>query len=262
MQVRLDLSSSRAKIARANVHLQSLIVEAESVVHQRHPFSGRFVRAPQDGCWTLMMRSGDFNEPQLGVIFGDFIHNLRSALDYIITALVDASPGAVLNTGHQFPIFDTAAAYDARVHRYLQGITVGRDEVRRVQPFNAVEPHHDMLFAIQFFSNSDKHRVISQYYPTLHLVDEARVSPDAGIVHREVFNPPNQWRPGEEFPLIRVCYDPPRATSPAFTGNVTVIVYFGAPALAQDDPARAIPIGGLQDVSNHVAAIVDSFENL
>lgn len=262
MPIGLNLSGSREKVSRANVHLESLLREVEQVQNERKPFTGKLVRDGAEGCWAVILRADNFNEPQLGVILGDFIHNLRSALDYIITGLVNASPGAELNNRHQFPIFDDPQNYADRAPRMLEGITVGLEEVRRVQPFNGAEAHHEPLFAIQFFSNSDKHRVISQYYPVLHLIDQARLLPDAGIIRRELMNPPAQWRPGEEFPILRVCYAPPYPADTRFEGNVTVIVHFGAQGLPQHGQAFGIPIGGLRGVSDHVTAIIDSFERL
>ena len=43
-------------------------------------------------------------EPRFGIIVGDIMHNLRSALDYIVTALVNQSRTR-LTTSHQFPIY-------------------------------------------------------------------------------------------------------------------------------------------------------------
>lgn len=61
----------------------------------------------ETGWFRLLIRFKD--EPEefdLSVIVGDIFHNLRSALDYIVTALVDVSPGAKLTRKHQFIVFD------------------------------------------------------------------------------------------------------------------------------------------------------------
>ena len=104
MPLNLDLSGSVAKIARANEHLEALKAEVEAINRERNPYPVRIERKGNSSTYSLMLCAGEFHEPRLGVILGEAIHDLRSALDYIIVALAEKS-GAPLTSGHQFPIF-------------------------------------------------------------------------------------------------------------------------------------------------------------
>jgi hypothetical protein len=68
----------------------------------------------------VILRAGEFHQPRLGVILGEAIHDLRSALDYIIGALAEKS-GATLTSGHQFPIFSEKGDYLAKIPRFALG---------------------------------------------------------------------------------------------------------------------------------------------
>lgn len=71
--------------------------------------------------------------PEVCAIVGDLMHNLRCALDYIVTALVNAS-GTKLARKHQFPIFTDENRFREEVlssdlrpnpRGCLRGITIG-----------------------------------------------------------------------------------------------------------------------------------------
>jgi len=97
----------------------------------------------------------------LGVIVGDFLHNLRCVLDQLVWQLV------VLNGGkpgdhNQFPIFDTPDAYKKKAGRYLRGVAADhRALIETFQPYHVgVEARYHNLAVLRDLSNIDKHRFV------------------------------------------------------------------------------------------------------
>lgn len=174
MTLSLDLSASDAKIARAEEHFQCLKRELDLATEKRHPYTLRSEFDPQTGWCIVFLRNMKVREPRLASIAGDYIHNLRSALDYIVTALVDITPKLQLTTNHQFPLYDDAGTYATKV--WTMGETVGRGPLRGLKDgltiFEPFQPYHtqpdpdaDPLAQLQRLSNADKHRQILGYYP-------------------------------------------------------------------------------------------------
>src|SRR5665213_3938452 len=112
----LDLSQSRAKVARAREHSEALEAEAHRVTTERNPYSAWVGKIDPDTGWcSVFLKHNEFPpEYRLGIIVGDLMHNLRSALDYIVAALVEKSPGVDL-TRQQFPIFLDKTEYEKQV---------------------------------------------------------------------------------------------------------------------------------------------------
>src|SRR5579872_1117311 len=146
MPLGLDLSQSDAKIARARVHLESLKGEIAAFIVQRKPYS-RYLGEidPETGwCSIFIKKTADIPEHTLGIIVGDVVHNLRSALDYIVVGLVAKSPPTRLAGKHQFPIYSDRQKYLVGVGTdttalpggALGGIVHGLKEIWDVQPFH------------------------------------------------------------------------------------------------------------------------------
>lgn len=124
--------------------------EPESAAFQ-HRIYVRFVVKPNIVRW--------------GLLFGDGVHNLRSALDHLVYALAVRETG--LNPPPkfgvlQFPIRDDLTKWtdnDDRLHGLSQPM---RAFIKSVQPFQAEpqHPHSDRLWTLSEFDNADKHRAI------------------------------------------------------------------------------------------------------
>lgn len=260
MGLGLDLSNSEAKIARANEHLEALNHEVDAVLEQRKPYTARLDFDKNTCCYSLTLCSQYFAEPRLGIILGDFVHNLRSALDYIIVALVGSNSSATLSDGNQFPIFDDACNYATGSGRMLKGVLHGRTEIVGLQPFNRTPPQHDPLFLLNFFSNTDKHRIVSEYYPVLGPLSGG-IAPKEGMVRQEVFEPPQMWRANHEMIIAKVWYVAP-APQVHFKGELSVQIHFAAPAFGKHAKGFAVSLSTFKDMSEHVAMIVDAFKAL
>jgi hypothetical protein len=256
----LDLSGSRAKIARANEHLEALQCEVKAINEKRNPYRIRLDRDGNSSTYSLVLVGGEFREPRLGVILGDAVHNLRSALDYIVVALVEKCR-VTLTTRHQFPIFSDARNYLAKAPDMLAGITFALSDIAAFQPFTQLTPRYDPLFVIGYFSNADKHRIISDYVPIMESWDRAFIKPVPISVQQ--FAPPNYLRPQQEFVAARLTFAKPiNLIEIDFRSEITVSPYFGTPAFGKVTKGLGAPTGFFKHASKHIAMIVDAFEAL
>lgn len=111
-----------------------------------------------------------------GVMLGDAIHNLRSALDLLIWQLVLLDTGKPGTGENQFPICDTGASYwsgtkerPSMRERRLRGVSDAHKAViDEEQPYRTWTPPsvNRPLSVLRDLSNHDKHRLI-------HLTDFA-----------------------------------------------------------------------------------------
>jgi hypothetical protein len=101
--------------------------------------------------------------PAWGILVGDFIHNLRSALDHLVWQLViheTGNPPPTFDT--QFPIFQTEAGYKTRGEQVrLKGVGANAKAlIKTLQPFSTGEGTNSPLWHLHELSNFDKHRRI------------------------------------------------------------------------------------------------------
>lgn len=106
--------------------------------------------------WQLQVE-GDPTHP---VIVGETIQNVRTALDYLIYALVLQTRGRKPREMTQFPISSTAG--DLFRHRYQISELPGelRRRIRKLQPYQSQSQRSDTLTLIRRLSNADKHRLL------------------------------------------------------------------------------------------------------
>lgn len=102
----------------------------------------------------------------LGIILGDIVHNLRSALDHVTWQMVRHGRSPHLTpsqiTQVQFPIHDSSIEFDNNRERRLRGVgAVQESIVKRYQPYQRGARASDHPFALlQRLSNLDKHQDI------------------------------------------------------------------------------------------------------
>ena len=214
----LDLGPSKAKLARAREHAETLVREAREGIGQQATHTVRITPVdPESGWHKIAIVPEKIEKPRLSVILGDVIHNLRSALDYVIPPLVEAS-GAKLSTRHEFPIFLDSGDYAAQVGTKLKAS--GKGPLRHIehglvtiadwQPYNCQgNPETDPLWGVHRFSNADKHRQLTAfgYVPMGELT--LKTSTGARIVERDLIEEIDDWQPDAELPFGRVRYAPP-----------------------------------------------------
>jgi hypothetical protein len=163
----VDLTGVQGKLRRAEAHLRTL---HEAVVAYLGPalemVSYPCVEPVGVSFYALV------NEPppvDLGVILGDFVHNLRSALDHLMWQVV-IMRGATPGRWTQYPIYDTPAEFERRVTRPAaegkKSPMLGCPPwvvawIETGQPYQQPEEGKVHTLAIlRDFSNTDKHQVL------------------------------------------------------------------------------------------------------
>ena len=271
MTLNLDLASAKAKVARASELLD--VLERDLPIHlsQNGPYAVRFSLDQNTGwceVWLVPSNRGDY---RFSLLFGDFIHNLRCALDYIVTALVIAS-GAQLTTKHQFPIYRQEASYIKDVGPFgspnpkglLGNVTHGVGLIESWQPYKlqqqGVDPRDDPLWHVHRFANADKHREIAAFLPVpVGAIDVAyngiKVKDDPVLTF-----PPN-WSPDQEYIIHRMRFDPPDAYNLRATGRLTINAGFSTAPFGAE-PLHAVAINKIRATCDHVAMLVNLFETI
>src|SRR5690349_16309366 len=139
----LDLEGCWAKIERAREHLEPFKREMDEAAEQ-HPFRAVTHFDPNTGIARYGIQQVLPSSLRIAVMAGEIIHNLRSALDYIVFLLAKAN-NVTPTRWHQFPIYADPSEYAGSVgtdpHEPkvdwgpLQGITIGAYTVYEAQPF-------------------------------------------------------------------------------------------------------------------------------
>jgi hypothetical protein len=159
----LDLTGVLLKLGRANTHLEALHAEIRAY-WEREPYGLRPKLDAKAGQYSLHVEIEEPAPLRWSVIVGDFIHNLRSALDHLACQLVLVSGGTNIDSA-QFPIF-TREPTSGRPLAAWQRMTDGMStriikEVRRIQPYTAGDTAKETALGIlNALSNEDKHKLL------------------------------------------------------------------------------------------------------
>lgn len=143
---RLRLSRAKFHMTELDEHFRSYCRSAEMTYHSE----------VADTPWQLQVEG----DPTHAVIVGETIQNIRTALDYLIYALVLHTQGRKPRKRTQFPISTTAG--DLFRTRYQISELPGelRRRIRKLQPYQAKGQRSDTLSLIRDLSNADKHRLL------------------------------------------------------------------------------------------------------
>jgi hypothetical protein len=142
------------------VWLNEAMIEEKAITffRQRDPDSGYF--------HFVVETLPDTPRFRWGLMLGEIVHSLRSALDALAYALADLdSPGRGDDHVTQFPIYLLGTKRfwkDDLIRRQIQHIALPhRQMIERVQPYQTSKPARDNALALlQRLSNTDKHRGI------------------------------------------------------------------------------------------------------
>jgi len=165
------LADFRLKLNRANAHLHALQREVDAWFEQ-HPYgvTGKYDAGPPEK-YVLYLRFFEELPREWGLLIGDFVHNARSALDYLAWQLVQANHGTPTRRT-QFPI--VLSPFDWPDRNGAPRLTGASDRhiamVERLQPYHRVDSAFGYSFArltfqeplavLSVLSNEDKHRVL------------------------------------------------------------------------------------------------------
>ena len=113
--------------------------------------------------WAEWVLESDLDYTEAALLMGDFIHNLRAAMDHAIWAITPKHIQETKPTEVAFPLRSTEKSYTAwaKSRRQWYGPTVF-EVLKSSQPFNAVGTGKlHPLHILQFLSNTDKHQLLN-----------------------------------------------------------------------------------------------------
>ncbi|MGD0855414.1 MAG: hypothetical protein ABSA18_06375 [Dehalococcoidia bacterium] len=148
------------KIERAAEHIHSLD-EVLCLWRNSKPFTCRGQPYPNQPAYVYTIEMLDI-PGYWGVVVGDVLHNLHSALDNIVWQL------ALINHARPysrtaFPIWNmNSASARADINRLLQHVpNDARQVIESLQPYIAPNPTFHPLWVLHELSDCDKHRIIT-----------------------------------------------------------------------------------------------------
>ncbi|EHB48608.1 hypothetical protein MycrhDRAFT_5449 [Mycolicibacterium rhodesiae JS60] len=113
--------------------------------------------------WAEWVLESDLDYTESALLMGDFIHNLRGALDHAVWAITPQHVQETRPTEVAFPLRSTEKSYTtwAKNRREWYGPAVF-EALKSSQPFNAVGTGKlHPLHILQFLSNTDKHQLLN-----------------------------------------------------------------------------------------------------
>lgn len=162
MTNKASLAACTAKLDRAVEHLDTLRSEQRAYMESSPlKVTSRFDSAT--GWWSFYVSCQRISLRYSNIV-GDCVHNLRSALDQLVTQLVIANDQQPTSQ-HQFPITRDAKDFLGQAKNRLKGLS---DEHRAIiesaQPYNTRDDgsgRPQALVVLNDLSNRDKHRLIN-----------------------------------------------------------------------------------------------------
>jgi hypothetical protein len=157
----IDLAGCRAKIKRAHELTEALeeeIPPEEKVARPRLPLSAEI----ESASGYYVFRVADIPEDfylRIGVIVGEVVHNLRTALDYLFGQIAGYYVGEVPSEGVEgieFPIEDTSLGFSEKQRIAPEIPTAIWTVIEEAQPYNG----GDFLNLLRILSDEDKHGVL------------------------------------------------------------------------------------------------------
>ncbi len=126
-----------AKVERADEHIRTLNTEIAVFVRENYRFVSESDHAGLQH--TVNIVGPDVLPTRFGVITGEVVHQLRSGLDHLVTALyLTNGSSRVPQRDHQFPICDTLASYQAAVKNgMIRGVALSAAKL-----IDACQPYH------------------------------------------------------------------------------------------------------------------------
>ena len=151
-----------AKMVRAREHLETL--HAEARVFFESTKRNFILKSNGNEAWIGHYIEGGVPPIRFGVLLGDCVFNIRSALDNLICGyLRSRNPHAQCDCS-QFPIFSRAEEWDNHYKVHLKGVEPAIQQmIRDLQPCFRMSsvPEQDPLSVLNVLSNSDKHRAVN-----------------------------------------------------------------------------------------------------
>ncbi len=195
------LNGARKKVVRAEEHLRALNDVVESFI-KRKSYRPIEDRDPKTGTQRRYAVLTEQPPPEIPLVIGDVVHNLRSALDHGIFEVASRHASRPLThrqeEGLSFPIFSNAAKFNrsSGVKRTMELLPTNVQEfIKGQQPYNTPPSSrrarvNDLLCVLQTMWNADKHRSLLVTAAVVGMPFVERIYDIPEGVHR--FGPPVQ----------------------------------------------------------------------
>ena len=214
MLAQASLHGPRAKLRRAEEHLEALDAEAQAYA-EREPCSVTREREPQKGWQVAYFHVHEPPPIRLGIILGDFFYNLRSCLDHLTWQLV-VLDGGTPGDHTAFPVIRKPGNWKSGGGGALKG--VGKDHVDAIealQPYpTRNDPRSGALDVVDTCCNRDKHKTLHPAFTVLDPRPEALVVRSKPLVAVNVeVHYPGAGKPledGAEFARLRITTPEPQ----------------------------------------------------
>jgi hypothetical protein len=156
------MESVDAKMVRAKEHLDTL--HAEAVVFFEST-KRKFILKSDDQEARIVHYIEDSIPPiRLGVLLGECVFNMRSALDNLVCGLIRTADSHAPCKGTEFPICSDETRWGNNWRQYLKGVEPAAQKmIRDLQPCFRMPaaPKDDPLSILNVLCNSDKHRAVT-----------------------------------------------------------------------------------------------------
>ncbi len=156
------MESVDAKMVRAKEHLDTL--HAEAGVYFESTKRNFILKSNGQEAWIVHYIEGSIPPIRLGVLMGECVFNIRSALDNLVCGLIRTADSHAPCKGTQFPICFAQEQWERNWQKYLKGVEpAAQTMIRDFQPCfrMSAAPENDPLSILNVLCNSDKHRAVT-----------------------------------------------------------------------------------------------------
>jgi hypothetical protein len=144
-----------------------------------HPFTPSLI-GEGDGVYILRVWEDEPQPPELAVATGEWLYNVRSALDYVVWATAAHETGVIPPPDEvqlQYPIYDTEETWNRNLYRLKHLAEHHRSMLKTMQPFNSnVDANY--LGWINRLARIDRHRHLNHMTAYLAEVEPVFAVPD------------------------------------------------------------------------------------
>lgn len=248
-----------AKIQRASSHLEALYAEVRTFVESEPKPHGFVSKVDvETSRYIALVRIYRPPPVEFSLIAGDFIQNLRAALDHLVWQMVKAN-GQTPGNRNAFPIFDQRPSNKRgnrdreRWNAMTRGLHPAAERfIELCQPYNGPDgPRAHSLAALRRLSNEDKHRTLLAAYNAIESRPDRFDLDVVGV--RDVRSPVERaevyaGRPLNDYDLVLTA--PVVITGPSpeveLKGQLPIDVGFGNPP---------VPLEALKQMVHQIATL-------
>lgn len=159
------LESVDAKLDRAREHVENINRQINEFINATKDHFIAKNNPQTDETWLVWYIDEPLYPPlSVSVEIGEFLYNLRSALDNLVCALVRTVNNSSSCAGRGFPIHTDCNKFDADIPRMLKGVPAGaRTLIQGLQPYSRGQQAADVdpLNILNLLRNRDTHRALN-----------------------------------------------------------------------------------------------------